>query len=362
MALDMKQRYARLDMSKLPESYTSEFKAIESTTKGFSDATMNGIFAENFEDMYALVEKKYPDAIKSGGTVRKEKPSKVKVVKAKAKEPEEKREVKHTLAGRAKLYPDEIEGIEEAIEEANVKGSTDKNLALYLAGNFPLSKAQAEKWVSQREKFKPEFASKEHKGKYMERTKSKKAARKAKDEKTTLDGFTFNQKDPTMKGKKFYDAKGNVWICEGYNEKAKECMAKKEGSKEATDFCIENMYAQNPVTKREKGNLVDDCKETLKEAGYTVKEHKAGTKKIKRSAPRPEKAIIKERVEETFTPIMKDLKGSEDKEKENKQIIVVLESIQIKFTTIMNRISNMADDNKLEQLKKILKLLDEIVG
>jgi hypothetical protein len=107
--------------------------------------------------------------------------------------------------------------------------------------------------------------------------------------------------------------------------------------------------------------MVDDCKDELKKAGYTIKEHKAGTKQIKRSAPRPEKAIIKKRVEETFTPIMKDLKGSEEKETENKEMIALLESVQSLFTKFMNRISNLADDGKLEAIKKIEKLLKEIV-
>jgi hypothetical protein len=121
------------------------------------------------------------------------------------------------------------------------------------------------------------------------------------------------------------------------------------------------MYTTNPVQKREKGNMVDECKDTLKEAGYTVHEHKEGKKKIRRSEPRPEKAIIKERVEETFVPIMKDLVNSEEKKSENKELISVLESIQGLFTKFMGRVSNLADDGKIEKLKKIEQLLKEII-
>lgn len=369
MGLTMHQRYARLDFQKLPDDLLNQFNEINKATENFSDKELNDIMEEEFNENYKLVEKYYPAAIKKGGTVRKEKPAKVKVVKAKeAKRIEDARDFLANLTPkqekilesrmRKKLTESEIDQIEDIFEKTT--SLDDKGLQMILVAQVGLSESQATKWVAYRDKYL-KLHGKDGK-KYSVRKAAKKAARKGKDEKNTLDGYTFNQKDPAMRGKKFFDAKGNVWICEGYNEKAKECMAKKEGNKEATDFCIEDMYVNNPIAKREKGNLVDDCKETLKEAGYIVREHKAGTKKIKRSEPRPEKVIIKERVEDTFTPIMKELKGSEEKEKENKQIIVVLESIQFKFTTIMNRISNLADDNRLEALKKILKLLDEIVG
>ena len=42
-------------------------------------------------------------------------------------------------------------------------------------------------------------------------------------------------------------------------------------------------------------------------------------------------------------------------------MIKALENIQALFSKFMNRISNLADDGKLEQIKKIEKLLKEIV-
>jgi predicted transcriptional regulator len=370
MSLTLKQRYARLDMSKLPKSYTDEFDTMEKETEGFTDDELNAVFEENFNDLYELVEKKHPGAIRSGGTVVKEKPGKVKVVKAKEgkliheypmKPPsiskEEMAKIDKRLGlGRKKLTDSDIEFIEKKL--VNDDASTDAELVMLFVSETGISKKQAEKWVSLRNKY--ENSSRNEGLSYSERKAKKKAARKGKDEKTTLDGFTFNQKDPAMKGKKFYDVKGKVYTCKGYNEKSKECTATDEDGKEM-DFCLESYYAQNPVTKREKGNLIDDCKDELKKAGYTVKEHQAGKKKIKRSEPRPEKVIIKERVEETFTPIMKDLKGSDAKNAENKEIIAALEDIQALFTKFMNRISNLADDGKLEAIKKIQKLLKEIV-
>jgi hypothetical protein len=195
---------------------------------------------------------------------------------------------------------------------------------------------------------------------YSTRTSNKKAARKGKDNVITRDGKEFNRRDSKNAGKVFYDENGKSWTCKGYNAKLDECLMEDSDGKQISS-CIKDMYTTNPVKKREKGDLVDDCKEELKKAGYKVMEHKAGTKKVKRSEPRPEKVIIKERVDDTFTPIMKDLSGSEEKDKENKEIIAVLDNIKSSFTKFMNRISNLADDGKLEQLKKIEKLMKELL-
>jgi hypothetical protein len=414
MSLTLKQRFARLDMSKLPKSYTDEFDIMDKETSGFSDEDMNKIFEENFNDLYELAEKKYPDAIKSGGTVTKEKPSKVKTVKAKGpkKLPEveyngkkyfvdfrlqEVRDVKTAestpfkdikgsefkaairflraesgpneymkgldddkdeiidRAKRKKLSEKDIMDIEGAISVANDEKTSDAILVNELINDFGISRVQSEKWVSKREKYK-ELPY----GDYRWRTEKKKEARKGSDIVKTRDDKEIDRKSNKNIGKTFYDDNGKAWKCKGYNAKLDECVLEDADGKEISS-CIKDMYTTNPVTKREKGSLVDECRETLKEAGFTVKEHKAGNKKIKRSEPRPEKVIIKERVEETFTPITKDLKGSEEKETENKEILAVLDNIQGLFTKFMSRISNLADDGKIEKLKKIEKLLKEIV-
>jgi hypothetical protein len=115
------------------------------------------------------------------------------------------------------------------------------------------------------------------------------------------------------------------------------------------------------VEKREKGNLVDECKDTLKEAGFTVKEHKAGKKKIRRREPRPEKDIIKERVGDTFTPILKDISNSEDKKKENKAVIDALGRVEKLIVKFFNRLNNLAEDGKADAIEKIEKLLEALV-
>ena len=85
-------------------------------------------------------------------------------------------------------------------------------------------------------------------------------------------------------------------------------------------------------------------------------------KKIKRSEPRPERDIIKERVESTFKPILKDISGSEEKDKKYKETISTLENVKALFTKLFNRLNNLAEDNNAEDIKKIEKLLKDLVG
>jgi hypothetical protein len=366
MPLSMKDRFARLDLSKLPASYKSEFDEMSKNTYGFTDEDLNDVFIENFNEMYALIEQKYPDAIKTGGTLKKVKPAKVKKIKAKSKRVEDARDFLANLTPaqkkimdsrmRKKLSNEDIEFIESTLR--NDEASTDEELVEHFVSETKITEEQAKKWVALRGRYLA--APVEKSISYSERTKLKKGARKEKDIVKTRDGKEFDRRSKKNIGKTFYDENGKAWKCKGYHAKLDECIFEDSDGKEISS-CLKDMYVSNPVTKREKGNLVDECKETLKEAGYTVRVHKAGTKRIKRSIPRPEKEIIKERVAETFTPILKDISGSEEKAKENKDVIAVLERVQALITKLFNRISNLADDGKTEAIEKIEKLLKEII-
>jgi hypothetical protein len=347
----MKDRFARLNLSKLPESYKSEFEEMKGGTYDFSDEDLNDIFRDNFNEMYELVEKKYPDAVKTGETIKKVKPAKVKIIKSKPVP-----EVKVPAAMRKKLSQEDIIFIES--ELVNDGASTDEEMVDHFVKETGMTEAQAKKWVGLRDKYLRR--SVEQNIDYPTRTGLKKAARKGTDIVKTMDGKEVDRKSSKNVGKTFYDVNGKAWKCKEYNAKLDDCILQDADGK-LMSSCIKDMYTTNPVQKREKGNMVDECKDTLKEAGYTVHEHKEGKKKIRRSEPRPEKAIIKERVEETFVPIMKDLVNSEEKKTENKELISVLESIQGLFTKFMGRVSNLADDGKIEKLKKIEQLLKEII-
>jgi hypothetical protein len=416
MALTMKERFARLDANDLPEDIKKQFQVIYEQTDAFGDEDLNEVFAKNFDDLYALVEQKHPGAIRKGQKITKVKPAKVKVVKpAKARKEKEKpkykgykeliseatgvtdsdkleeieeimrHEIFHStldwqtkeefdkaakeahellkawgsyptsknISKRGKLSEKAIEDIEMTI--INNPKLSDAELIALLVKVSDLSEAQAKKWVVKRGMFKEDLP-------YHGRVEMKKEARKSKNKDIirTRDGYEFNRKDPANKGKKFYDENGKQWECIRWEEKLDECIMKDKDGKEISG-CLKDMYVKNPVEKREKGNLVDDCKETLKEAGFTLREHKAGTKKIRRKEPRPEKDIIKERVGSTFTTIVKDISNSEEKKKENKAVIDSLGRIEKLIVRFMNRLNNLAEDNKADAINKIEKLLKELV-
>lgn len=355
-SLNIKEKFARLNLSKLPEDFQKEFKVIEEGTEKFSDNDLIGVFQENFNDLYGLVETKYPDAIQTGGTIKKAKSAKVKKVKPKKEKAESEYKPKNI---RRKLSEKDIMDIEGALAVANTEKTSDVALVKEIMHDFDISQGQAEKWVAKRSRYDKEMVY----GEYKHRTEFKKEARRKSDKNIvkTRDGYEFNRKDPELKGKKFFDENGKEWTCKGYNAKLDECIMTDSEGKEISG-CLKDMYVYNPVQKREKGNLVDDCRETLKEAGYTVKEHKAGKKKVTRKEPRPEKEIVKDKVENTFTTITKDLTKSEDSTKENKEVLEVLDRIQKLFVKVFSRISNLVDDGKAEKLEKIEKLLKELVG
>jgi hypothetical protein len=371
MGLSMKDRYARLDMSKLPESYKSEFDEMEKSTYGFTDEELNDVFTENFNDMYELVEKKYPDALKKGGTVKKVKSAKVKTIKPKkSEEHEEKKEEseehnKLTTAQKLRIQMLEKKGFKKDEKLSGFEKESDgtEYYVFHSQHGMGVAMIQADgQMEGNLSGYFPAYKNKSEED--IDAIERNKASRKEKAGETdiimTRDDKEVDRKSRKNIGKTFYEENGKAWKCKGYNEKLKECIFEDSDGKEIS-ACLKDMYTSNPVKKREKGNLVDDCKDTLKEAGFTVREHKAGGKKIKRSEPRPEKTIIKERVEDTFTPILKDLQNSEEKEKENKGVIEALEECKLLFTKLFNRLSNMADDGKEEAIRKLVKLLREIV-
>jgi hypothetical protein len=259
---------------------------------------------------------------------------------------------------RNKLSDKDIEFIEDQL--INNAESTDEEMEAHFVSELGITEAQAKRWVAKRDAYLRRSVEKNIK--YSVRTKLKKEARKSrnKDIIRTRDGYEFNRKDPKNKGLKFYDENGKQWECVRWEEKLDECIMKDKDGKEISG-CLKDMYVKNPVEKREKGNLVDDCKETLKEAGFTLREHKAGTKKIRRKEPRPEKDIIKEKVGNTFTTIVKDISSSEEKKKENKAVIDSLGRIEKLIVKFMNRLNNLAEDNKADAINKIEKLLKELV-
>jgi hypothetical protein len=139
MALTMKERYNLLDMSKLPANVKSEFDEIKSGTEDFSDQDLMDVFKENFDDLYKIVEDRYPEVLKKGKVTKVKKLVEKKI---KAKKPA----VKHK-----KLSDDDIEFIESTL--LNDEASTDAELVKYFMAEVGLSELQAKKWVAQRSKY-----------------------------------------------------------------------------------------------------------------------------------------------------------------------------------------------------------------
>jgi len=88
--LTMKQKYSRIDFSKLPDSLKSELEVIKEGTEDFSDDDLIDVFQDNFDTAYGMVEEKYPDALKKGKTLKKVVKPSVKRIKKVAKPKAEK--------------------------------------------------------------------------------------------------------------------------------------------------------------------------------------------------------------------------------------------------------------------------------
>lgn len=119
---------------------------------------------------------------------------------------------------------------------------------------------------------------------------------------------------------------------------------------------------KKPPVKKE--GMVDECRDVLKGAGYTITKRasKKGGKPMVTKKKRQERTIIKERVEDTFKPILKDISGSKEKDEKYSEMKKTIESIQGLFSTFLQRLNNLAEDNSMEKVKKIEKLLKEILS
>ena len=112
-----------------------------------------------------------------------------------------------------------------------------------------------------------------------------------------------------------------------------------------------------------KDDIISECQDVLKGAGYKVKKipSKKGGKPMVVKKKRQDRTIIQDRVEETFKPILKDISGSKEKDEKFKEMKGSIESIQGMIAQLLQLLNNLAEDNSTEKVKKIEKLLKEIV-
>lgn len=60
----MKDKFNSIDITALPKEYQAELNEIKKETDNFQDQEVMEIYADNFDQLYALIKKRYPEAIK----------------------------------------------------------------------------------------------------------------------------------------------------------------------------------------------------------------------------------------------------------------------------------------------------------
>ena len=310
MALTMKQKYERINLSKLPDTYQKEFKAIKEDSENF-DPELVDIFEDNFNTLYGLVEKKYPDALKTGGTVKKTKPASTKVVKPKAKT-KPKTETTYKVA----CFEDSYQFWASTEDKIEFSSMTDAKKYL---------KEKLEGVIDHRKSYGKGHTVKE------------------------LWGEVINVQTKESKHFRLEDLKGDKSL--------KEFTPKSRGKKP------ESKKFQAKARGMKKVGSVEACRRVLLDAGYETKKKisKDGKKAIKHKAPRPERSIINEKVDDTFKTINKDISGSEEKDKKYKAMQGKLDDLKTLLTKLFNRLNTLAEQNETEKIEKIIKLLKEIL-
>lgn len=116
----MKDKFNTIDLSALPKEYRAEFDEIKSETDNFQDQDVMDIYEDNFNDLYDLVKKRYPEAIKGKKKlkIKKEKPKEKKKLVIKKARPSGRADGKDPDCDDA---IDELTAIRKKREDAAIK-------------------------------------------------------------------------------------------------------------------------------------------------------------------------------------------------------------------------------------------------
>ena len=143
----------------------------------------------------------------------------------------------------------------------------------------------------------------------------------------------------------------------GAIKKGKVTVVKKPQKKKKV---IKKKPAAKPKPAPKEGDEVSQCKKVLQDANYSVtRKVEKGKRKVIRK-PRQDRAIVKDKVEDTMTTITKDLESSEEKQDENKDRLAVLEEIKRLLTKILQSLDKLANDGSIEDLRAIRDLLKKM--
>ena len=74
-------KYNRIIIEKLPKNVATELQQIASDTDNFEDDELVEIYKDNFNDLFAIIEKKHPEALKPKAKLIKKSSEKKKIVK-----------------------------------------------------------------------------------------------------------------------------------------------------------------------------------------------------------------------------------------------------------------------------------------
>ena len=318
MALTMKEKYARVDLAKLPEDLRKEFEGIKDDSDNF-DPELTPIFENNFKDAYSIAETYYPDSIKKGGTIKKVRPVKVKkpVAKSKAKKAEPVvKEMVHKSRGKFES-PQDLPIVKEGLATV----SDVKFVAKILHESIN------------------EYSSESFVDKVKENTSLTKNDAKAiyRDYKSIDDP----KKEGYTNSYKWYWAINNAIL-----ENKKPFIPRSRGK-----------------NKPEPEINLEECRKIFSEAGYTIKKKpsKSGTKVMKVKVQRQERTIIKDKVDDTFKTILKDVSGSKEKDEKYLKMQKALSELQQLMTKLFNLLNNLAEDNSVEKVEKIISLMKKLV-
>jgi len=141
--------------------------------------------------------------------------------------------------------------------------------------------------------------------------------------------------------------------------------AKKEPEKKQP---AEKQYKVTPKSKKPEAKKeievkvkpsdeLSNVRNILEEANYTVISKKVGKTTVKRKAPRQDRTIVKDKVEDVFTTIQKDI----PKEKDAKQVEKVTDNLKAIFTKILVAIDKLTTSGNLSQLQKLEAFLKKLV-
>lgn len=349
MALTMKEKYARVDLAKLPADLKKEFEGIKEDSENF-DPELTPIFEDNFKDAYAIVENHFPEAIKKPGKIKKIRPSKVKRPVAKSKKDDFRTMISKATGIKdknelASIHMKMLNTLDPDDEDATLTRLSDKefnNLAKKFAGQSTSKKEMV------------------HKSRGKKPTGLKGYTKSISEATGIIDPKVLDELEDIMRNDIFHSTldwqtkeefdKGAKEAVEVYNAiKGKTFVPRSRGKKK-------DVYEPGDVQ-------IEACRKILGEAGYTLvkKPSKTGKRVMKVKKPRQERTIIKDKVDDTFKTILKDVSGSKEKDEKYQKMQKALSELQELMTRLFSLLNNLAEDNSIEKVEKIISLMKKLV-